>query len=66
MGVADADTLSTGLRLLNFQTAGLLIGGIFWGILGDKRGRLDRVVRLHRNLLHSKHPQRFCIGYLAV
>ncbi|POY38972.1 MFS transporter [Solitalea longa] len=40
MGIADADTLSIGLRLLNFQTLGLLLGGIFWGILGDKKGRL--------------------------
>lgn len=34
------DTLSEGLRLLNYQTFGLLLGGIFWGILGDKKGRL--------------------------
>lgn len=40
LGVAEADTLSVGLRLLNFQTVGLLIGGVFWGILGDKKGRL--------------------------
>ena len=26
--------------LLNMQMAGMLIGGILWGILGDKRGRL--------------------------
>ena len=41
LGVLDSETLSTGLRLLNFQTIGLLIGGIFWGILGDKKGRLN-------------------------
>src|ERR1700710_747159 len=40
LSVADEHTLSTGLRLLNFQTAGLLLGGIFWGVLGDKKGRL--------------------------
>jgi MFS family permease len=40
LGIPDGDTLSLGLRLLNFQTAGLLIGGVFWGMLGDKRGRL--------------------------
>jgi len=27
--------------LLNLQMAGLLIGGIVWGILGDKKGRLS-------------------------
>src|SRR3954464_13510372 len=40
LGVPDVDTLSVGLRLLNYQTLGLLIGGIVWGILGDKKGRL--------------------------
>jgi putative MFS transporter len=30
-----------GKILLNWQMAGMLIGGIFWGILGDKKGRLS-------------------------
>ncbi len=30
-----------GKLLLNWQMAGMLIGGIFWGILGDKKGRLS-------------------------
>jgi MFS family permease len=33
--------LAEGERLLNFQMSGLLLGGILWGILGDKRGRLS-------------------------
>src|SRR3982750_1650438 len=33
--------LENGVSLLNLQMAGLLIGGIFWGILGDKKGRLS-------------------------
>jgi len=33
--------LKDGLMLLNLQMAGLLIGGIVWGILGDKKGRLS-------------------------
>lgn len=32
---------STGSYLLNMQMAGMLIGGIIWGVLGDKRGRLS-------------------------
>lgn len=35
----DADV--DGTMILNFQMAGLLIGGIIWGVLGDKRGRLS-------------------------
>lgn len=30
-----------GITLLNWQMFGMLVGGIFWGILGDKKGRLS-------------------------
>ena len=30
-----------GKKLLNWQMTGMLIGGLFWGILGDKKGRLS-------------------------
>ena len=33
--------LVVGALLANIQTAGLVLGGIIWGILGDKRGRLS-------------------------
>src|SRR3984893_9495445 len=33
--------LGDGILLLNLQMAGMLIGGIFWGIMGDKKGRLS-------------------------
>jgi MFS family permease len=33
--------LKDGIMLLNLQMAGMLIGGIVWGILGDKKGRLS-------------------------
>ncbi len=41
IGVAQEDVLATGVRLLNYQMTGMLVGGILWGILGDKRGRLS-------------------------
>jgi MFS family permease len=41
LGVHDDMLLSEGVRLINTQMAGLLCGGIIWGILGDKRGRLS-------------------------
>jgi MFS family permease len=41
IGVAQSDLLSTGVLLLNMQMMGMLLGGIGWGILGDKRGRLS-------------------------
>ena len=39
--VPDTDLLAKGVLLLNMQMAGMLVGGILWGVLGDKRGRLS-------------------------
>jgi MFS transporter, putative metabolite:H+ symporter len=39
LGVPEDQMLAVGLRLLNFQMAGMLVGGILWGVLGDLRGR---------------------------
>lgn len=41
IGVAPEDMFATGDYLLNMQMIGMLVGGIVWGILGDKRGRLS-------------------------
>jgi len=41
IGVAQDQIFSTGVMLLNMQMSGMLIGGILWGVLGDKRGRLS-------------------------
>ncbi|MFI5264362.1 MAG: MFS transporter, partial [Candidatus Kapaibacterium sp.] len=41
MGVPEQELLSTGSMLLSMQMGGMLVGGILWGILGDKKGRLS-------------------------
>ncbi|KYP13860.1 MFS transporter [Flavihumibacter sp. CACIAM 22H1] len=41
MGLDDAALSSVGASILNWQMTGLLIGGILWGVLGDKKGRLS-------------------------
>ena len=41
LGLSGDQLLENGVTLLNLQMAGLLIGGLFWGVLGDKRGRLS-------------------------
>jgi MFS family permease len=41
IGVPDAELLNQGIRLINWQMGGMLLGGVVWGILGDKRGRLS-------------------------
>jgi MFS family permease len=39
--LSDDGVMKGGIMLLNLQMAGLLIGGIVWGVLGDKKGRLS-------------------------
>jgi MFS transporter, putative metabolite:H+ symporter len=41
LGVPADQLLSQGVHLLNMQMGGLLLGGILWGVLGDKKGRLS-------------------------
>lgn len=40
IGITDNLILSKGIFLLNMQMIGMLIGGIIWGVMGDKKGRL--------------------------
>lgn len=40
IGISEAKMLSSTQFVLNMQMAGLLLGGIFWGIIGDKLGRV--------------------------
>ncbi len=39
IGVADADLFSVGINIVNIQLVGLLIGGVLFGVMGDKIGR---------------------------
>lgn len=41
LGLTEAQISTVGARILNWQMAGLILGGILWGVLGDKRGRLS-------------------------
>lgn len=41
LGVPDSDLLDVGTMLINSQMFGMLIGGLLWGIIGDKRGRIS-------------------------
>ncbi|MFD0764916.1 MFS transporter [Mucilaginibacter lutimaris] len=40
IGVADTDMLSQGQFIINVQMFGLLLGGLLWGVIGDKMGRI--------------------------
>src|SRR6185369_2489060 len=41
VGATEVSLLSDSTSVINRQMIGLLIGGIIWGILGDKKGRLS-------------------------
>ncbi|MFA6189710.1 MAG: MFS transporter [Sulfuricurvum sp.] len=41
LGLNPEQVTLWGTTILNMQMGGMLIGGILWGILGDKRGRLS-------------------------
>jgi MFS transporter, putative metabolite:H+ symporter len=41
IGVPAEQLLDRGVLLLNMQMIGMLTGGLVWGILGDKRGRVS-------------------------
>jgi len=41
LGIPDELLLSEGSRLINMQMLGMLTGGLLWGIMGDKKGRVS-------------------------
>ncbi|MGE5403196.1 MAG: MFS transporter [Ignavibacteriales bacterium] len=41
IGITGDELVTTGVYLLNMQMIGMLVGGIIWGILGDKKGRIS-------------------------
>ncbi len=41
VGATKASLLADSTRIINWQMIGLLLGGIVWGMLGDKKGRLS-------------------------
>jgi MFS transporter, putative metabolite:H+ symporter len=41
LGIVGEAQVAVYRNLLNAQMAGMLLGGIFWGVLGDRKGRLS-------------------------
>lgn len=40
IGITGPELIDKGVMLLNMQMVGMLLGGILWGVLGDRKGRL--------------------------
>jgi len=62
LGVSDDNIalLEASTKVINWQMVGLLIGGILWGVLGDKKGRLS--VLFGSIILYS--VANFATGYV--
>ena len=41
LGLSGDQLVTEGERIISWQMAGLLLGGIIWGIMGDRKGRLS-------------------------
>ena len=61
IGVTDANMLLDSTRIINWQMIGLLLGGIIWGVMGDKKGRLS--VRFGSIILYS--VANFLTGFVT-
>lgn len=62
LGVPDISDamIAASTKVINWQMTGLLIGGVLWGVMGDKRGRLS--VLFGSILLYS--VANFATGYV--
>jgi MFS family permease len=60
INIGDADIMAASMKIINWQMVGLLIGGVLWGVMGDKRGRLS--VLFGSILLYS--VANFATGYV--
>ncbi len=41
MGLSPDEITNVGIRLMNWQMIGMLLGGFLWGFLGDRKGRVS-------------------------
>ena len=40
LGLQGQELINQGVFILNMQMVGMLVGGVLWGVLGDRKGRL--------------------------
>src|SRR5450755_1699404 len=69
VGATEASLLADSSRVINWQMIGLLLGGIFWGVLADKKGRLSvlfgsiilySVANIFTSYVHSVDQYALC------
>lgn len=69
LGLSEEAINTQGTAILNYQMFGLLIGGIIWGMLGDKKGRLSvlfgsillySIANISNGLVHTIEQYSWC------
>ena len=69
VGASDLSLLADSTWVINWQMVGLLLGGIVWGILGDKKGRLSvlfgsiilySIANFATGFIHTVDQYAFC------
>jgi MFS family permease len=73
LGVSGQALIDNGVFLLNMQMAGMLLGGILWGVLGDRKGRIKIMfasIALYSvanlaNAFISSIPAYACLRFIA-
>ncbi|MGZ3797791.1 MAG: MFS transporter, partial [Pseudobdellovibrionaceae bacterium] len=73
LGVLEKDLVDVGVLLLNSQMAGMLLGGLFWGVFGDRKGRLkvlfgSIIIYSFANILNAfvqNIPQYFILRFIS-
>lgn len=75
IGLAENEMRTAGEYVLNMQMGGLLLGGIIWGVIGDKYGRIKvlfgsillySIANFANAFVHGLHPYaivRFIAGF---
>jgi MFS transporter, putative metabolite:H+ symporter len=73
LGLTPAEVLTKGEFIISVQMTGLLLGGILWGIIGDKKGRLSvlfgsillySVANILNGMVHNT-TQYACMRFIA-
>ena len=60
VGATDATMLVDSTKVINWQMWGLLLGGILWGVVGDKKRKTICFIRIYYFILHCKFCNCLC------
>ena len=68
-GYTQDQSVHIGLSIISWQMGGLMIGGILWGVIGDKKGRMSvlfgsiimySIANIANGFVHDVHQYAIC------